>query len=212
MIQINVCDTRWRTAFVAPGFPRLLRVYVHARTRRTPRAHIRGAICPIGRALARVSRSRICGANVCTGDAAHPPCDMRKLIVHCTSRHRRTRKPESWTAPGSISYPHERAGRLVPRSRSFISDVREPRPLVSRLRSSRDAHRFSRRVNRASLRSAKAKSFLVYYRVLGRGDRPSWIWRTKSKLLIHSFAGNIFFEKYSLNNPQKCSKIFLKQF
>ena len=122
MIQINVCDTRWRTAFVAPGFPRLLAYMYTVAIAHAARIHTQESYLSLSSARVYRGREYTC-TNVCIGDVAHLPCDMRKLIVCSGIDALENQNPER--PPRSISfYPHEWAGRLVPRSRSFISDRR----------------------------------------------------------------------------------------
>jgi len=182
VIQINVCDTRWRIAFVASGFPRLL-AYTYTFAHSVCRTHTRIELSVLSSARAYIEVAYMCTASVCIGDAAHPPCDMRKLIVRPGIDALENQNPER---PPDRSPSTRTHGPAVScRAHSYPTDVRQPRPLVSRLRSSRDAHRFSRR---ASLCSAKAKSFLVT--ILARPAPQNWC--TRSKLLIATFTGNIF--------------------
>lgn len=80
MIQINVCDTRWRTAFVAPSFPRLLAYMYTVAIAHAARIHTQESYLSLS--SARVYRGRVYTCtSVCIGDVAHLSCDMRKLIV-----------------------------------------------------------------------------------------------------------------------------------
>jgi len=161
VIQINVCDTRWRTAFVAPGFPRLLAYMYTVAIAHAARIHTQESYLSLSSARVYRGREYTC-TNVCIGDVAHLPCDMRKLIV-CSGidalENQNPERPPPDRSPSTRT--NEPAVSCRARVHSYPTDVREPRPLVSRLRSSCDAHRFSRRAKRTSLRSAKAKSFLV---------------------------------------------------
>lgn len=93
---------------------------------------------------------------------------VRHEKAHCVSRHRRTRKPESWTAHDRSPSLPARTGRrrVVSCPRTFIHsdcDVREfaMRSLVSRLRAPLHTH-----IDFATSRSKRASLLAKYFLVI----------------------------------------------